>query len=92
MPNTVSQSVSGELNTLQVYNHYYHDHSEGDQLWKCAVIWQALFSASTAISGDAAEGGCKDIQYCIVIHFQAYVREDLGYEPTPKYVCGLRDN
>ena len=56
------KTMSGELNALKCHNHY-NDHSEGVHMRKCTVVRQALCSASSAISGDAAEGGCKDIQY-----------------------------
>ena len=59
---TIGRTMSGELKALQFHN-YYHDHSEGVCMRKCTVVRQALCSASSAISGDAAEGGCKDIQY-----------------------------
>ena len=50
----------GMIDNAQSYN--YYDHSEGYLLRKCTGDLQSLCSASAAISGDAAVGGCKDIQ------------------------------
>ena len=72
------------IDNAQSHNHY--DHSEGAHMRKCIVIRQALCSASSAISGDAAEGGARIFGICTVLHFQTYRRGDLGTEPTPEHM------
>ena len=87
----IQQTMSGELNALQIRN-YYNDHSEGCHVRKCTVVRQTLCSASSAISGDAAEGGCKDIQYCIVLHFQTYVTGRSGVRTHTQVYMWSSDN
>ena len=90
MLSTFNQSMSGELKALEFHN-YYNDHSEGWRVRKCTVVRQTLCSASSAISGDAAEGGggCKDIQYLYSDTLSNVQDGEIwGQNPHPD-VCGL---
>ena len=79
-------SVSGELNAPQ--SHINYDHIEGCHMRKCKVIRQALCSASSAISGDAAEGGARIFGIVQSYFFRRIEGEIWGQNPHPN-VCGL---
>ena len=77
----------GMINNVQSHNRY--DHSEGYLLRKCTVDCQSLCSASTAISGDAAVGGCKDIQYLYSLTLSNIQTGRSGDRTHTQDVCGL---
>ena len=76
---------------MQCYNN--RDHSEG---FECVSV-QAFARLCAPLRLQSREmqprggggGGCKDIRYCIVLHFQTYRRGDLGYEPTPQHMWSM---
>ena len=64
-----------------------YDHSESFLVRKCTV-WPC--APLRLLSREMQpRGGARIFSICTVIHFQTYWREDLGYEPTPEYICGL---